>query len=59
MDSANNKKEILMSKQDLHTLIIHFNQLSEGDLEKDRLRVIIKKEMENVLKSNDLIYTFS
>jgi len=34
-----------MSKQDLHSLVVTFNKLPEGNPEKDTLRDVIKKEI--------------
>ena len=36
-----------MSTQTLHSLVVRFNKLSEGDPEKDSLERVIAKEMKN------------
>ena len=48
-----------MSKQAVHSLVIRFNKLPEGSLEKDRIRVIIQREMEIFLKSDIPVFTIS
>ena len=35
----------IMSQQAFHKMVVKFNRLSEGDPQKDRLRLIIEKEV--------------
>ncbi|MCU7951068.1 MAG: hypothetical protein KZQ64_06710 [gamma proteobacterium symbiont of Bathyaustriella thionipta] len=46
-----------MSKQALHTMVVTFNKLNEGDPQKNYFREIIKQEM--VAKGNKPATTFS
>jgi len=48
-----------MSKQAVHSLVVRFNKLPEGSLEKDRIRLIIQREMENFLKSVNPVFAIS